>query len=266
MIKKLFPLGCLLTAAFMTHAQPELKGTASELAQYLNGVPRTVAITGEAELKKTADRALLFLRVVTENKSLQEAARANQEIRSKMLRTLPERGVPADRVQASKFSSTPKYGLFGEKAKSYRVENVVRISANDEKEFQVVAGLVDTLPEVRYDSIEFEHSNKTELKQKALEQAIDKATEKKRLYETKLGVKLTPKGFAEGATGIASPLPAAYRSYVGKNYPSYTGATPLNMPLPNAAGDVGEGEATPNAFAELVYKAQVTVEYAVETK
>jgi uncharacterized protein YggE len=180
-----------------------------------------------------------------------------------MLRTLAERGIPADRVQASKFSSTPKYGLFGEKAKSYRVENVVKISANDEKEFQAVAGLVDTLPEVRYDSIEFEHSNKEELKRQALEQAIDKATEKKRLYEAKLGVKLTPKGFAENAIGVASPLPAAYRSYVGKNYSSSSSSM---TPLPNAAGDVGEGEAMSNAFAELVYKAQVTVEYAVESK
>jgi uncharacterized protein YggE len=225
-------------------------------------VPRVVTLSGEAELKKPADRALISLNVVTEHKSL--ASRANQDLRARMLRWLGERGVPADRVQASKFSSTPKYGMFGEKAKSYRVENVVKIAANDEKEFQAVAALVDAWPEVRYDGIEFEHSNKTELKQKAIEQAIDKATEKKRLYESKLGVKLTAKSFAEGAAGIANPSPAAYRSYAGKSYGSSTSSL---TPLPNAALEVGDGDALmANAFAELVYKAQVTIEYAVDSK
>jgi len=262
MIKKLLLPVCLFTVAFIANAQPELKGTANDLAQYLNNVPRTVAVTGEAELKKTADRALLFLRVVTENKSLQEASRVNQEIRSKMLRTLAERGMPADRVQASKFSSTPKYGMFGEKAKSYRVENVIKIAANDEKEFQAVAGLVDALPEVRYDGIEFEHSNKEEMKQKALEQAIDKATEKKRLYETKLGVKLTPKGFAEANAGVLAMAEA--RKVYGSV--SYRAKSEGVTSLPGPVGDPGDGGAMPNSFAELVYKAQVTVEYAVESK
>jgi hypothetical protein len=37
--------------------------------------------------------------------------------------------------------------------------------------------------------------------------------------------------------------------------------------LPNAALEVGDGDALmANAFAELVYKAQVTIEYAVDSK
>lgn len=260
MNRKLPLLVCILIAVAATAAEPELKGTAAELAQYLNTAPRTVALTGEAELKKASDRALLFLRVVTENKSLQEASRLNQEIRAKMLRTLAERGVPADRVQASKFSSTPKYGVFGEKAKSYRVENVVKISANDEKEFQAVAGLVDAWPEVRYDSIEFEHSNKDELKQEVLERAIKKATEKKELYEKKLGVKLAVRGFAEGGANVYAPSTGDSRR---QSYSSGLQKAPSFAP---ALAALAEIEPAPNSFAELVYKAQVTVEYAVEAK
>ncbi len=162
-------------AAVQVRAEPELKGPPSELTAYLAGVPKIVSIAGESELKVAADRALISLKVVTENKSLQEAAHANQELRGKILRALAERGIPGDRVKSSRFSSTPKYGMFKEKAKSYRVENVVRITAQDEKEFQAVANLVDSFSEVRYESIEFEHSDKDRLKANALAQAVDKA-------------------------------------------------------------------------------------------
>jgi len=150
--------------------------------------------------------------------------------------------------------------MFGEKAKSYRVENVVRITAEDEKEFQAVANLVDTVSEARYDSIEFEHSNKDALKAKALAQAIDKATEKKQLYEQKLGVKLTPKGFTEG---IVVALPQPGRGYYGKmvNYASRPATA-----LPNASSEEATDSEMPTSVGELVYRGQVSVEYAVESK
>ena|SRR2546430_5048326 len=90
-------------------AEPELKGSPAELATYLASLPKTVSVTGESEVKVQADRAVINLKVTTENKSLQEALRVNQEIRNKMLNSLKERDISADRIQASKFSSTPKY-------------------------------------------------------------------------------------------------------------------------------------------------------------
>ncbi len=245
--------------AIQLRAEPELKGSPAELAVYLNGVAKSVLLSGESELKLPADRALISLKVVTENKLLQEASKANQESRAKILRVLVERGVPADRVQPSKFSSTPKYGMFGEKAKSYRVENVVKITAQDEKEFQAVANLVDSMPEVRYDSIEFEHSDKEGLKTKTLAQALDKAAEKKKLFEEKLGVKLTPKSFGEGS--VTSGVELNQREYnkiqtSGLRAQSYTGSP--------AAGAVEEN--LPTAFGELVFKANVAVEYSVGSK
>jgi len=262
MAKKLIPLVCAFAMTMAVGAQPELKGTAEQLSQYLQNVPRTVRLTGEAEVKVPADRVLISIKVVTENKSLQEASRVNQELRAKMLRALADKGVPAERIHASKFSSTPRYGMFGEKAKSYRVENVVKITAQDEKDFQTVAGLVDTTPELRYDSIEFEHSDKEGLKKQAITRALDKVTEKGRLYEGKLGVKLTPKGFTEGEVVPVSPQEGR-KMYGLAN--SYSKAAPA---FSSAAGEVagGVGEETPTSFDELVYRAVVSVEYAVESK
>ena len=159
-MRKLTTLGFVLLLAFEVHGEPEIKGTAPELAQFLNGVSKTVAVTGEAEVRVPANRAVLSLKVVTENRSLQEALRANAELRGKLAEYLKQQGISADRIQASKFSSTPKFGMFGDKAKSYRVENEMRISVQDEKEFQRATGAVDAWAEVQYDGVEFEYADK----------------------------------------------------------------------------------------------------------
>lgn len=253
----------LVCAVTTLYAEPEIKGTASELEVYLKAIPRTVTLSSESEIKAAADRAILSIRVVTENKSLQEASRLNQELRSKMIRALAEKGLPADRIHASRFSSTPKYGVFSEKAKSYRVENVVKITTHDEKEFQSVASLVDTTPEFRHDGIEFEHSDKEALKKRALDQAFDKATEKKKLYEERLGLKLTPRNFQEGRVTVPAPAQATRRYYSGKT--TITTGLPEASAYGNQIPDPANEDA-PNSFDELVFKAVVTVEYAVESR
>ncbi len=255
-------LGSLFLVSITVFAEPELKGTPAELAQHLIAIPRTVNLVGEGEIKVAADRAITSIRVVTESKSLQEASRLNQELRAKMLSTLAEKGVPAGRVQASKFSSTPKYGVFGEKPKSYRVENVVKITTHDEKEFQAVARLVDTTAEFRHESIEFERSDKDALKKQALEQAIDKATEKKRLYEEKLGVKLTPKNFEDvRAVGVTA-------SGGRRMYAKLSESVAYDGKITGGLSESAEGNegSLPTSFDEVIFRAQVIVEYAVESK
>ena len=151
------------------------RGTASELALHLQSVPKTVTIVGEAEVRAPADQAIVTLKVTTENKSLQEALRNNTEGPAIASRArFKSRGIPAERVHGSKFSSTPKFGLFGDKAKSYRVENLVRATVVDEKEFQTVAAVVDGYPEALYNLGQVtEHKNKEELQEKATAQALE---------------------------------------------------------------------------------------------
>src|SRR6266446_10379175 len=86
---------CLTVASFcvvalQTRAEPEVKGSPAELTAYLAGVPKLVSISGEAELKLPADRALISLKVVTENKSLQEASRANPAVLDTLLLPVSE--------------------------------------------------------------------------------------------------------------------------------------------------------------------------------
>lgn len=245
-----------------SRADTEIKGTPAELAQYLNGVPKTVLVTGEAEARVPAHRAVLILRVRTESRSLQEALHANNDLRGKLAEQLKKQGIGADRIQSSRFSSTPKFGIFGEKAKSYRVENVMRITLQDDKEFQKAAAAVDTWSEVQFGGVEFEYADQEALKQKAISQACDSVNERRKIYEEKFGLKLTPVRFNEGEVIQGERIPARYqplRTFTGvSSSPSFS----------DTAGPAGAAaaEESISSFGELVYTARVAAEFSAQVK
>jgi uncharacterized protein len=258
-MRTLFIIGTAFLVCLTAFAEPEIKGTIPDLAHFINDVPKSVVVTGEAEIRVPAHRAVLSLRVVTENKSLQEAMRANLEIRNKLSDYLKSMGIPTDRIQASKFSSTPKFGIFGEKAKSYRLENVMRISVQDEKEFQATSSAVDKWAEVQFDGVEFEYADKELQKQSAIAKACDNANDRKKVYEEKLGLKLTPQKFSEGEV--------EQRNAVGANYGLTKGVGYDNKMTPLTSAVVGSATSeSVSSFGEMVYTARVSVEYKVQTK
>ena len=257
-MRNLSMLGVVLLLGLPVLAEPEIKGTVNELAQFIDGVPKMVFVTGEAEVRVPANRAVLSLKVITENRSLQEALRINAELRGKLAEYLKQQGIPADRIQASKFASTPKFGIFGEKAKSYRVENELRISIQDEKEFQKATGMVDTWAEVQYNGVEFTYADKEAQKQNAIARACDNAGERKRIYEEKFGLKLTPARFQEGEVGQRDAALRNVANVRSEEYDSSWSSRP-------ASASTAAGESV-SSFGELVYTAKVTVGYTVQPK
>ncbi|MGZ4961597.1 MAG: SIMPL domain-containing protein [Limisphaerales bacterium] len=241
-------------------AEPELRGSPTELTQYLKDIPKTVSVVGTAEVKVQADRAVVSLSVRTEDKLLATALRANQKLRAEILSSLNQKGLKSDQIKASQFSQTPKYGLFGDKAKSYVVENTVKVTVHNEKEFQAVAGVVDSVNEARYLGVEFEQTDKVTYKNKALAEACDKASEKKQLLESKFGFKLVAQKMSEGVkvTPVGTQL-AQYAEYGSSSRSSKAvGVTSIS----GSTSDGGdEGGAN---FGELIYTGEVTVEYRVE--
>jgi uncharacterized protein YggE len=242
-------------------AEPELKGLPTELTEYLKDVPKTVTVTGESEVKVEADKAIASLRVRTENKSFQEALRLNQGIRAKIIAFLNERGVAADKIQASKFSTAPQHAIFSDKIKNYIVENVLKITVHNEKEFQAIANAADNWSEAFYDGATFEHSDKQEMKMKALRQACDNAIARKKVFEDALGVKLIPKKFSESAIVEPRILNRGHYSSDFSKMPAYEPVASAQTGSP--PGNFAE---TMSSFGELIFKAQVAVEYSLETK
>src|SRR6185503_16886249 len=79
-------------------ADPEIKGTANELTSYLKALPKVVTVNAEGEAKSQADHAILSLRVVTDDRQLQDALRASHELRGKIAANLQRQGIETNRI------------------------------------------------------------------------------------------------------------------------------------------------------------------------
>ncbi len=242
----------------------ELKGTPEELVAHLAGLPQIVSVVGESEVKVAADKAEVTIKVATEDKSLPMALRQNQEIRGRLSAWLKENGVAADQIQAARFSTTQKHGPFAEKAKSHRIDHFLKITVRDEKEFQAVAVTVDRWPEVQFVGVEGVHSGKEAVKARVQAQALEKAGERRKVYEEKLGVKLVVKRFTESSTEPSSGERRA--AYYGLQYSSAGAGFDKTTSIPARGGLSTESAAAGDGFGELVFTARVTVDYAVETR
>jgi uncharacterized protein YggE len=130
----------------------------------------------------------------------------------------------------------------------------MRISVQDEREFQSATGAVDAWAEVQYDGVEFEYADKEMQKQNAMAKACDNAGERKKIYEDKFGLKLTPVKFGEGEVGQRNATPTNYAASRGRDYSS------------GLSSDSSAASEAVSSFGELVYTAKVTVEYMVQPK
>lgn len=86
-------LALLVTLCATLFAEPELTGNPHELTAYLQGIPQTVRITGRAEKKLPADRAIIHINVTTEGRSMAGALEENQTLRSEITQTLLAAGL-----------------------------------------------------------------------------------------------------------------------------------------------------------------------------
>jgi uncharacterized protein len=248
----------ILVVGSSAFGEPEIKGTPSELTAYLHNLPRSVTLNTEAKVEVQADKAIVEISIKTESSSLEASLKANQALRAAITAKLGEANIPADKIAAEKFSSTPRYGLWSNKPNKYEVRNLVKITITDEKDFQQIAKIVDQYPEVEYQRINFKHSNEKELKKQATEQAFEDLLKKKASYESKLGVTLTPRGFTEQAFFPQNNIE-------GKNY----GGMVANSSYVLAGHDASQESATeetPSPFGELVFTAYVSGEFELKVK
>ncbi|MDK2858104.1 MAG: uncharacterized protein PWQ89_1223 [Verrucomicrobiota bacterium] len=238
----------LLTLTGPLFAEVELNGTPSELTGYLSALPETVMIEGSAEKKLPADRAVVHLKVTTESRSLDDALAKNQTLREAITTRLTDAGFPLNRIQADQFSSTPESGFFTDKTRSYKVENLMKAVAVNETEFRAIASLIDAHDEVTYEKTDFELSTQKEMERLVLAEACRDAVAKKALYEIELQVTLTPVRFNDGRISLVQPQLLIRRKM-----------------QTNAAVTESVSNEPPVQFDELEFKANVTVEYRLET-
>lgn len=99
-------LGSLLAAAIYLFA---LVGPASAQYGYDRSDKRTIAVTGEAEVKVTPDEVIVVLGVETDNLDISLAKTDNDERVQRILAIAKEFGVPDKYVQTDRISVDPRY-------------------------------------------------------------------------------------------------------------------------------------------------------------
>jgi uncharacterized protein YggE len=245
----LLPL--LLAALPVGAAEPELRGSPDELSAYLKTLPGRMTLTATADLEVEADRAVVAVRVVNQDRLLQEAMLKNRAIRNDILRALVEEGVEESRIHVSQFSSTPNYSRMSGKAKSYEIEGLVTVHADNESEVQAVAAIIDEKPEVSLDSLTFENTAEEEHRRELQEKAFKRLHEQQALYEEQLGVTLRPRSVgADKERSDELAVVADYMASLDKIGFSWSIA-------PEGHPDI----AMPSRFGQVEYRAAITVTY-----
>ena len=247
-------LGLLfLSFTLPVFSAPELKGTPSELKQFLHPADKLITITEQAEKTAYADQAIVSLVVTTEKKALSAAMNENSKLRTAISKRLIDAGIKASDINSSKFSSSPEYGWFGDEPKSHKVINRVAILIRDEAQLNQLANIADDYNEAVLSKSVFKHSKKDEYKQEVKRLALEKVLAQKAFYETTLGLKLVPISVheimnSEAATAGAEELEMFV---VGARMASDSKSVRTRQPQ------------TQDSFEEVKYSSSVQVQFRI---
>jgi uncharacterized protein len=240
-------------------AEIELKGTPAELANHIAQLPKVVTLEGEAKLTLSADRSLIRLLVSTEGRTMDEASQRNQQLRDELARALSRAGVASSNIVAARFSSVPDYGKYSGKLRSFRLESAVKVTVEDEKQFQALGAFLEQRQEFRVRSIEPVDSQEEQNRLKAVSLACDNAQKKRALYEERLGLVLTPVAVQERSLTADIGKPVVGRYEDSSSLSKFT--------VEPAARALSYAEFTfPAGFGELTYQAKVQIEFQAKRK
>lgn len=143
---------------------------------------RRLTVTGQGEIKVKPDTAVLTIGVVTEDKSSQNAVRANAEASQKVQAAIKGTGIAEKDIQTSNYSVQPVYEADhpGRRATivGFRVYNQVRVTI---REIAKLSSVIDAATEAGSNTIEginFTKENQTEVENEALAKAVADARRK----------------------------------------------------------------------------------------
>jgi uncharacterized protein YggE len=255
---KFLPLIFLLLSASMLDAAPRLEGLPEELREFLHPQKQMVTLSDSAEKTAWTDRATVNIVVTTEKKKLADAMAENADIRQVIRDRAVGLGVPEDKINNSKFASTPNYGWFGERPESYRVVNRVAIEIESERQMQGLAELSDGEKAMEFSGVQFEHSEKEKFQQEVKQLVLDKIAQQKQFYEKSLGVKLIPVSFHDG---MVRPLATAGAAGLEQSMRVRSMSKTAGSAALYSSEIVGASE--PSGFDEVRYQAQLSVVYQI---
>lgn len=176
-------------------AEPELRGSPSELQRFLRTASHSVTLEGHSKQTVQADVGHVTVVVHTQAKDLTGAIVANGQRRDTLTKALVSQGIDAKAIRTEKFSTSPQFGWFGKTPSSYEVINRINVDVADERQVTIVTSAASASPDLSIGVISFEYSKQSELEEQVRRTAFDDALAKKAFYEQRLGAKLVPTEF-----------------------------------------------------------------------
>ncbi len=194
----IFTASALTLVTSVALGQPQLSGSPDELRGFLYPRANTVNITGEGELTAYKDVAKVSLLVSTEERSLNRAMTANQQLRLEIITDLIAAGIDESDINNSKFSSSPQFGLFGRNPNAFEVTARMEVNVSSEEHLQLLATAADNNEEVKFESTAYEHSLEDEFEDQVRALAMEDVMAQKTYYENSLGLELKAVNFFYG--------------------------------------------------------------------
>ena len=192
-----FVLICLLAQLVFTNPlfATEIRGEPEALRKFLHPHKSRVTLNAQVERRVYADQAIVSVLVKNDDKTLANAMQENARLRETLKTSLVSSAVSTDDIKNSQFSSSPQYGWFGDKPKSFEVINRVVVTINSEQALQALASVTDKFDEMSIVGTEFKHTTKDEVHGELKKEAMKKILIDKAYYENSLQVELKTVSF-----------------------------------------------------------------------
>lgn len=222
MLRPIFAAAAI--AATLAAASPALAQDAK--------MPRLISLSGQGEVRRAPDIAVVTTGVLSQGATAAEALAANTGTMNALLAALKEAGIADKDVQTSNFMVQPRYNFQENKAPElvgYDVSNNVTISVRKIGDLGALLDKVVQAGSNQINGIAFDVSEPSASLDEARKLATQDATRKAKIYAEAMGVTLGPVMSISEGINFQPPMPAVRGKVMM--------ADAASAPVPVAAGE-----------------------------
>ncbi len=245
MFKKVFVLSTVLILAVVMSACSAAAAQVPDPTAQPQTAPRTVSVTGSAQVHLAPDIAYITIGVHTESATAGEAVSSNNDKAQKVADALKAQGIDPKDIQTTNFSIYPnqQFGPNGEnKGTTYMVDNSVFVTLRDLSKMGTVLTAATDAGANSISGIQFDVADKTD----ALSQARQKAV---------ADAKKTADELANAAGVTLGPV---------QNISYTTGSVPIPMYDARGGGAAAPAISVPISPGQITVSVDVTVAYQIQ--
>ncbi len=196
--------------------------------------PARIIVNGNGSVSVPPDYAEIASGATNQAKTAKEASDANAKVIVALTAALKNEGIAANDIQTLRFSVSPVYGTPQQnsppKLVGFSVSNELGIKV---RQIGKVGEVLDSLIQAgatNSGSVQFLHSNMSQVLDQARQAALADARRKAALYAQSAGLKLGGVAWVTEVPAYAPPTPFAARAYaVGGSVPISAGTDMLNV-------------------------------------